>query len=114
MTGDWTQIQVVHLPNDPTVGLGFGIVGGTSTGVVVKTILPGSAADRDGRLRPGDRILQIGRINVQGMSSQQVAGLLRQPESIVEIIVGRPINVTESVSDSLCKIYHNYLHFYIF
>ena len=105
MTGDWTQIQVVHLPNDPAAGLGFGIVGGTSTGVVVKTILPGSAADRDGHLRPGDRILQIGRINVQGMSSQQVAGLLRQPESIVEIIVGRPINVTESVSDSLCKIY---------
>ncbi|VDM85206.1 unnamed protein product [Strongylus vulgaris] len=29
-------------------GLGFGIVGGTSTGVVVKTILPGSPADKVG------------------------------------------------------------------
>uniref|UniRef100_A0AC34QYW3 PDZ domain-containing protein n=1 Tax=Panagrolaimus sp. JU765 TaxID=591449 RepID=A0AC34QYW3_9BILA len=103
LTGDWTQIQVVHLPNEPTVGLGFGIVGGASTGVVVKTILPGSAADKDGRLKPGDRILQIGRINVQGMSSQQVAGLLRQPEPIIELIVGRPINVTDTVADSLCK-----------
>uniref|UniRef100_A0AC35FWU6 PDZ domain-containing protein n=1 Tax=Panagrolaimus sp. PS1159 TaxID=55785 RepID=A0AC35FWU6_9BILA len=105
LTGDWTQVQVVHLPNDQTVGLGFGIVGGPSTGVVVKTILPGSAADKDGRLRPGDRILQIGRINVQGMSSQQVAGLLRQPEEIIEVIVGRPINVTDTAEDSLCKCF---------
>uniref|UniRef100_A0A7E4WAR3 PDZ domain-containing protein n=1 Tax=Panagrellus redivivus TaxID=6233 RepID=A0A7E4WAR3_PANRE len=101
LTGDWTQIQVVHLPNDPSAGLGFGIVGGASTGVVVKTILPGSAADKDQRLRTGDRILQIGRINVQGMSSQQVAGLLRQPEPIVELIVGRPINVTDTPADSM-------------
>uniref|UniRef100_A0A914XY50 PDZ domain-containing protein n=1 Tax=Panagrolaimus superbus TaxID=310955 RepID=A0A914XY50_9BILA len=101
LTGDWTQVQVVHLPNEPAVGLGFGIVGGTSTGVVVKTILPGSAADKDQRLRPGDRILQIGRINVNGMSSQQVAGLLRQPENVIEVIIGRPINVTDTAEDSL-------------
>ncbi|KAI6184517.1 PDZ domain-containing protein [Aphelenchoides bicaudatus] len=61
----------------PSVGLGFGIVGGASTGVVIKTILQGSAADKDKRLRAGDRILQIGRINVQGFTSQQVAALLR-------------------------------------
>ena len=58
---------------------------------------------QDQRLRPGDRILQIGRINVQGMSSQQVAGLLRQPETIIEVIIGRPINVTDTPEDSLCK-----------
>lgn len=46
LTGDWTEVQIIHLPNIPGVGLGFGIVGGTSTGVVVKTILPGSAADK--------------------------------------------------------------------
>lgn len=31
--------------NDGT-GLGFGIIGGKSTGVVVKTILPGGVADK--------------------------------------------------------------------
>lgn len=46
MTGDWTQVEIIHLPNEPSVGLGFGIVGGASTGVVIKTILPGSAADK--------------------------------------------------------------------
>lgn len=37
------------------------------------------------------------------MSSQQVAGLLRQPEQIIEVIVGRSINVTDTAEDSLCK-----------
>ena len=50
-------------------GLGFGIIGGKSTGVVVKTILPGGVSDVDGRLKSGDHIFQIGDINVRGMSS---------------------------------------------
>ena len=35
---------MIDLINDGT-GLGFGIIGGRSTGVVVKTILPGGVAD---------------------------------------------------------------------
>lgn len=42
---DWTQVEVITLVNDGT-GLGFGIIGGKSTGVVVKTILPGGVAER--------------------------------------------------------------------
>ncbi len=52
--------------NDGT-GLGFGIIGGRSTGVVVKTILPGGVADRDGRLQSGDHILQIGTKRTQSI-----------------------------------------------
>ncbi len=36
---------MIDLINDGT-GLGFGIIGGKSTGVIVKTILPGGVADR--------------------------------------------------------------------
>ena len=36
---------MINLINDGS-GLGFGIIGGKSTGVVVKTILPGGVADR--------------------------------------------------------------------
>lgn len=46
LIGEWTQVQLIRLVNEPGIGLGFGIVGGTSTGVVVKTILPGSVADK--------------------------------------------------------------------
>ena len=38
-------VEVIDLLNDGT-GLGFGIIGGKSTGVVVKTILPGGIADK--------------------------------------------------------------------
>ena len=38
-------MEVIDLVNDGT-GLGFGIIGGRSSGVVVKTILPGGVADR--------------------------------------------------------------------
>lgn len=38
-------IQEIELENDGT-GLGFGIVGGKSSGITVKTILPGGVADR--------------------------------------------------------------------
>lgn len=36
-------MEIIELINDGK-GLGFGIVGGRSTGVMVKTILPGGAA----------------------------------------------------------------------
>ncbi|CAL2032968.1 unnamed protein product [Caenorhabditis brenneri] len=99
LSGDWTQVEVIHL-NTETGGLGFGIVGGTSTGVVVKTILPGSPADKDGRLQPGDHILQIGNINTHGMSSQQVATILRHQHPTVDMIVGRPIAYADKPVDT--------------
>ncbi|CAJ0608515.1 unnamed protein product [Cylicocyclus nassatus] len=99
LSGDWTQVEIIRLSTEGG-GLGFGIVGGTSTGVVVKTILPGSPADKDRRLRPGDHVLQIGNISTHGMSSQQVATILRQQDSIVEMIVGRPINYADRPPDN--------------
>lgn len=45
MNTEWAQVEVIELLNDGS-GLGFGIIGGRSTGVVVKTILPGGVADR--------------------------------------------------------------------
>lgn len=74
--------------------MGFGIIGGRSTGVVVKTILPGGVADRDGRLQSGDHILQIGDVNLLGMGSEQVAAVLRQCGSCVRLVVARPIEPT--------------------
>ncbi|XP_050059637.1 multiple PDZ domain protein-like isoform X3 [Aphis gossypii] len=87
---EWAQVEVIELLNDGS-GLGFGIIGGRSTGVVVKTILPGGVADRDGRLQSGDHILQIGEVNLRGMGSEQVASVLRQSGSQVRLVVARPI-----------------------
>ncbi|NWY61087.1 INADL protein, partial [Chionis minor] len=87
----WGHVEDVELINDGS-GLGFGIVGGKSSGVVVRTIVPGGLADRDGRLRTGDHILQIGGTNVQGMTSEQVAQVLRNCGNSVRMIVARDPN----------------------
>ncbi|XP_024421133.2 inaD-like protein isoform X2 [Desmodus rotundus] len=84
----WGHIEDVELINDGS-GLGFGIVGGKSSGVVVRTIVPGGLADRDGRLQTGDHILKIGGTNVQGMSSEQVAQVLRNCGNSVRMLVAR-------------------------
>ncbi|XP_036700786.1 inaD-like protein isoform X9 [Balaenoptera musculus] len=84
----WGRIEDVELINDGS-GLGFGIVGGKSSGVVVRTIVPGGLADRDGRLQTGDHILKIGSTNVQGMTSEQVAQVLRNCGNSVRMLVAR-------------------------
>lgn len=84
----WGHIEDVELINDGS-GLGFGIVGGKSSGVVVRTIVPGGLADRDGRLQTGDHILKIGGTNVQGMTSEQVAQVLRNCGNSVRMLVAR-------------------------
>ncbi|XP_038268893.1 inaD-like protein isoform X3 [Dermochelys coriacea] len=87
-TIQWGHVEEVELINDGS-GLGFGIVGGKSNGVVVRTIVPGGLADRDGRLRTGDHILQIGGTNVQGMISEQVAQVLRNCGNSVRMVLAR-------------------------
>uniref|UniRef100_A0A8D3ADZ9 Multiple PDZ domain crumbs cell polarity complex component n=1 Tax=Scophthalmus maximus TaxID=52904 RepID=A0A8D3ADZ9_SCOMX len=82
------HVETIELVNDGT-GLGFGIVGGKTTGVIVKTILPGGIADQDGRLRSGDHILRIGDTDLHGMGSEQVAQVLRQCGNRVKLVVTR-------------------------
>ncbi|NXK90595.1 MPDZ protein, partial [Formicarius rufipectus] len=84
----WQHVETVELVNDGS-GLGFGIVGGKSTGVIVKTILPGGVADQHGRLCSGDHILKIGDTDLAGMSSEQVAQVLRQCGNRVKLVIAR-------------------------
>ncbi|XP_068443390.1 multiple PDZ domain protein isoform X3 [Clinocottus analis] len=94
----WQHVETIELVNDGT-GLGFGIVGGKTTGVIVKTILPGGIADQDGRLRSGDHILRIGDTDLYGMGSEQVAQVLRQCGNTVKLVVTRgPVDENPSLS----------------
>ncbi|XP_054544718.1 multiple PDZ domain protein isoform X2 [Talpa occidentalis] len=84
----WQHVETIELVNDGS-GLGFGIVGGKSTGVIVKTILPGGVADQHGRLCSGDHILKIGDTDLAGMSSEQVAQVLRQCGNRIKLMIAR-------------------------
>lgn len=70
----------------------LGIIGSKTSGVIVKTILAGGVADRDGRLLSGDHILQIGDVNLHYFQSEQVASVLRQSGTHVRLVVARPVD----------------------
>lgn len=89
LSTEWAQVEVVELTNDGN-GLGFNLVGGRSTGVVIKYVLPGGVADKDGRLQSGDHVLQVGSVNLRGFTSEQVAAVLRQAGPAVRLLVARP------------------------
>ncbi|XP_051982809.1 multiple PDZ domain protein [Xyrauchen texanus] len=82
------QIHLIELQNDGS-GLGFGIVGGRSTGIMVKTILTDGVAGKDGRLRSGDLLLRIGDVDVSSMGSEEVARELRLAGSKVRLLIAR-------------------------
>ncbi|XP_026127721.1 multiple PDZ domain protein-like [Carassius auratus] len=82
------QLHHIELQNDGS-GLGFGIIGGRSTGTMVKTILPDGVAGRDGRLRSGDLLLRIGDVDVSTMGSEEVARELRLAGPRVRLIIAR-------------------------
>ncbi|XP_051701705.1 multiple PDZ domain protein isoform X15 [Oryctolagus cuniculus] len=94
----WQHVETIELVNDGS-GLGFGIIGGKATGVIVKTILPGGVADQHGRLCSGDHILKIGDTDLAGMSSEQVAQVLRQCGNRVKLMIARGA-VEESAAPS--------------
>ncbi|XP_029910798.1 multiple PDZ domain protein [Myripristis murdjan] len=91
------HVEMIELINDGK-GLGFGIIGGRSTGVMVKTILPGGAAGRDKRLHSGDQILRIGDTDLVGMNSEQVAQVLRNAGSKVKLLIARDITKDNHLS----------------
>lgn len=98
MASEWAQVQAIELVNDGT-GLGFGIIGAKSSGVIVKTILAGGVADRDSRLLSGDHILQIGEVNLHEMVSEQVASVLRQSGTHVRLVVARAVDPLKTNQD---------------
>ena len=98
MASEWAQVQSIELVNDGT-GLGFGIIGAKTSGVIVKTILAGGVADRDCRLLSGDHILQIGDVNLHEMVSEQVASVLRQSGTHVRLVVARAVDPLKTNQD---------------
>ena len=55
---------------------------------------------KDGRLRSGDHILQIGEVNVGGMGSEQVAQVLRKVGQHVKLVIARLVTDDSNVDAS--------------
>jgi partitioning defective protein 3 len=77
-------------------GLGFSVTtrdnpAGGHAPIYIKNILPKGAAVEDGRLKPGDRLLEVDGELMTGKTQTDVVGILRatKPDAIVKIVVSR-------------------------
>lgn len=77
-------------------GLGFSITSrdvtiGGSAPIYVKNILPRGAAIQDGRLKAGDRLVEVNGVDIAGKSQEEVVSLLRSTkmEGTVSLLVFR-------------------------
>ncbi|KAL7027972.1 hypothetical protein ACKWTF_005666 [Chironomus riparius] len=85
-----------------THGLGFSVTtrdnqAGGHCPIYIKNILPKGAAIEDGRLKPGDRLLEVDNVLMTGKSQAEVVNILRatQPGATVKIVVSRQNEIAE-------------------
>ena len=82
--------QIDRIPGEP---LGIEICGGSDTAegcIYVSNVLPNSATQRVGRVRPGDQLLDVSGTCMVGVSHSRAMDVLRQVEnSTVHLVVAR-------------------------
>lgn len=86
-------------------GLGFSITtrdnpAGGNCPIYIKNILPKGAAVEDGRLKPGDRLLEVNGIEMTGKSQAEAVTVLRNAPTgtTVKIVVSRQEDVVTGPS----------------
>ncbi|XP_018609208.2 tyrosine-protein phosphatase non-receptor type 13 isoform X3 [Scleropages formosus] len=88
-------ITTLHLKKDVKYGLGFQIVGGensgrTDLGTFVSSITPGGPADINGALKPGDRLVSVNGINLEGIPHDAAVEILQSTPDDITLIVSQP------------------------
>ena len=67
-------------------------------------MITGSIADRDGRIRKGDRVLSINGKIIKGATHREALDILKSPRAEVVLVLSRPIQQSASIHDlSSCR-----------
>ncbi|NXY50367.1 LNX2 protein, partial [Ceuthmochares aereus] len=75
---------------DPEEELGMRIVGGKDTplgNIVVQEVLRDSVIAADGRIAPGDHILEVNGVNISSVTHCQAVSFLRHPAPVLHLMV---------------------------
>ncbi|KAM9716115.1 FERM and PDZ domain-containing protein 2 isoform 1-T1 [Menidia menidia] len=85
--------------------LGISISGGVNTNlpngkIYIKSLVPGGAAERDGRLHAGDRLIEVDGINFHDYTYQQAVECLSKTGEVVYLVVERASVILPKVSVS--------------
>ncbi|XP_050514857.1 afadin isoform X4 [Diabrotica virgifera virgifera] len=87
------EVQVIRL-HKAGGGMGLSIVaakgaGQERLGIYIKSVVPGGAADRDGRLAAGDQLLSVDGQSLLGITQEKAAEFLQRTTSIVTLEVAK-------------------------
>ncbi|XP_042870692.1 multiple PDZ domain protein-like isoform X4 [Penaeus japonicus] len=101
-----SEAQIIELMKGDR-GLGFSILdyqdplNPQETVIVIRSLVPGGVAEKDGRLIPGDRLIAVNGTNLENATlDQAVAALKGAPKGPVSIAVAKPISVLESTGQA--------------
>ncbi|KAM6956345.1 tyrosine-protein phosphatase non-receptor type 13 [Aplochiton taeniatus] len=88
------EIICLTLKKDPKLGFGFVIVGEDNTGkldlgIFIASIVPDGPADKDGRIRPGGRLISLNKISLEGVTFTDAAAILQNSPDEMELIVSQ-------------------------
>ncbi|KAM8836489.1 FERM and PDZ domain-containing protein 2 isoform 2-T4 [Spinachia spinachia] len=89
------EVICVNLKKDPHFGLGVVIVGEDTVGhydlgIFVASIVPGGPADKDGRIRPGGRLISLNHISLEGVTFSKAAEVMQSSPEEVQLIISQP------------------------
>ncbi|XP_063466301.1 tyrosine-protein phosphatase non-receptor type 13 isoform X12 [Symphalangus syndactylus] len=89
------EITLVNLKKDAKYGLGFQIIGGEKMGrldlgIFISSIAPGGPADLDGCLKPGDRLISVNSVSLEGVSHHAAIEILQNAPEDVTLVISQP------------------------
>ncbi|XP_035469664.1 FERM and PDZ domain-containing protein 2 isoform X2 [Scophthalmus maximus] len=93
-TSSEREVLCVSLKKDPKLGLGIVIVGEDTVGcydlgIFVASIVPGGPADKDGRVRPGGRLISLNHISLEGVTFSEAAEVMQSSPEEVQLIISQ-------------------------
>ncbi|XP_035150448.3 tyrosine-protein phosphatase non-receptor type 13 isoform X11 [Callithrix jacchus] len=96
------EITLVNLKKDAKYGLGFQIIGGEKMGrldlgIFISSITPGGPADLDGCLKPGDRLISVNSVSLEGVSHHTAIEILQNAPEDVTLVISQPKEKTPKV-----------------
>ncbi|XP_036056659.1 tyrosine-protein phosphatase non-receptor type 13 isoform X4 [Onychomys torridus] len=89
------EITLVNLKKDAKHGLGFQIIGGEKMGrldlgVFISSVTPGGPADLEGCLKPGDRLISVNSVSLEGVSHHAAVDILQNAPEDVTLVISQP------------------------
>ncbi|XP_067429604.1 tyrosine-protein phosphatase non-receptor type 13 isoform X4 [Thunnus thynnus] len=82
-------------PSTPASVNGFQVVGGENSGrmdlgTIISSITPGGPADVNGSLKPGDRLISVNDVNLEGLSHATTVDILQNAPDDITLVVSQP------------------------